>query len=403
MRGRAYILTGGALYTAVRGLALPVFWVIFPLYLLSLGYRVEELGFIATASSLATALALPLIGYLIDSGHAPLIAAISASATTLSFMIPVAKPDIVGLTLAYVLSDLGMNSWYPARSAIVARIAGGKAVGRVVGIYVFLFNVVRVFSPVLAGTLAESVGYAEVMWLAGIISGAGFAVSLVLIVKPYYSIAGPSVEVPKGEWAVCPIMPLPKKIACIYAHGIRFEKRVAPLLLFAVLDKFAWMLWIPIQNAYLKSVAGFSDHDVGIYNSLMGASMLIVSYPGGWLTDRIGAFKTLALNEFLGAAGAIAITFHDPLLIYASSTLFGASIALWAPAYDAAAARILGTEHVGRVRSGIDTLRTIIGIPSPTAGSLLYTALGPASPFVASAILMVVATAPLRRTKKNRY
>ena len=395
MRQGRLVLAGAGLFTAVRGVALPTFWVVFPLYLLSLGYRVEDLGLIATASALVTAAALPVLGYLIDSGHAPVVAMFSAASSTAAFWVPLWRPDLVGLAAAYVLSDLGMSSWYPARAAIVARTAGAGAVGRVVGAYVVLFNVARIVSPYVAGSMSEAVGYAEVMHLFGLASAAGFATSLAMIVRPYYRLAGPSVEVPRGEWSVCPILPLPKKIACIYAHGVRLDRRVYPLAAFAVLDRFAWMLWMPLQNAYLKTVAGFGDAEVGLYNSLMGASMMAASYPAGWLTDRVGAFKTLAINEFIGAAGAVAITIPNHLSVYASAALFGASIALWAPAYDAAAARILGGEHVGRVRAGVDTVRTVLGIPAPTAGSALYTALGPAAPFIASSALMIAAAAPL--------
>ena len=389
------VLIGAGLFTAVRGVALPVYWVIFPLYLLSLGYKVESLGLIATISSLVTAALLPILGYFIDSGHAPAVATLSGAASTIAFWVPLWRPDLLGLSIAYILSDIGMSSWYPARAAIVARTAGPGAVGRVVGAYVILFNAARIVSPYAAGSMSEVVGYAEVMYVFGLASAAGFAAALAMIVRPYYRIAGPAIEVPRGEWSVCPLLPLPKKVACIYAHGIRLDKRVYPLAAFAVLDRFAWMLWMPIQNAYLKTVAGFGDSEVGLYNSLMGAAMMVASYPAGWLTDRVGAFKTLAINELIGAVGAVAITLPSHLSVYASAALFGASIGLWAPAYDAAAARVLGVEHVGRVRSGVDTVRTVLGIPSPTAGSLLYASLGPASPFIASAALMIAATLPL--------
>lgn len=401
MRPRRLVIVGAGLFTAVRGVALPTFWVVFPLYLLSLGYRIEDLGLIATASSLATAASLPILGYLIDSGHAPAVATFSAIASTAAFWVPLWRPDLIGLSAAYILSDIGMSSWYPARAAIVARTAGPGAVGRVVGIYVILFNIARIVSPYVAGSMSEVVGYAEVMYVFGLASAAGFAVALAMIVRPYYRVAGPAVEVPRGEWSVCPILPLPKKVACIYLHGVRLDRRVYPLAAFAVLDRFAWMLWMPIQNAYLKTFAGFGDAEVGLYNSLMGAAMMAASYPAGWLTDRVGAFKTLAMNEFIGAAGAVAITLPNHLSIYASAALFGASIALWAPAYDAAAARILGGEHVGRVRAGVDTVRTVLGIPAPTAGSAMYAALGPASPFLASAALMVAASLPLIRARRS--
>lgn len=401
MRPGTQVIVGAGLFTAVRGVALPTFWVLYPLYLLSLGYSVEDLGIIATASSLVTAASLPIIGYLIDSGHAPGIATLSAAATTAAFLAPIWRPDLAGLSAAYILSDLGMSSWYPARTAMIARTAGPGAVGRVVGTYVILFNAARIVSPYAAGALSQVYGYAEVMKVSGLAAAAGFALALALIVRPYYRVAGPAVEVPRGEWSVCPILPLPKKVACIYLHGVRLDRRVYPLAAFAVLDRFAWMLWMPIQNAYLKTFAGFGDAEVGLYNSLMGAAMMAASYPAGWLTDRVGAFRALAVNEFVGAVGAVAITLPTHLSIYASAALFGASIALWAPAYDAAAARILGGEHVGRVRSGVDTVRTVAGIPAPTAGSAMYAILGPASPFLASAVIMVTASLPLVRAKRQ--
>ncbi|WP_204281209.1 hypothetical protein, partial [Proteus mirabilis] len=46
---------------------------------------------------------------------------------------------------------------------------------------------------------------------------------------------------------------------------------------------FAWRLWFPLLNAYLKEYRGLADPIIGDYNTVIGLSMLVTSYFAGVL------------------------------------------------------------------------------------------------------------------------
>ena len=214
--------------------------------------------------------------------------------------------------------------------------------------------------------------------------------------------SGFSAAVGASTWSSCVGLGGLSKVKCLYFRTFALDRRLVPVAVFGILDRFGWGLWMPLLNAYLKEYAGFTDEFVGLYNSLMGAGMLVFSLPAGYLTDRVGALEMLVTNEFLGAAGTLMLALGSSTIALASAIPLGVSISLWITSYNTVTSMILGAGSVGRVRAGVDATRTLISIPAPLIGSALFSGLGTLAPFVTGAALMVLATAPLIATKKTK-
>lgn len=396
---RRRVLKGIGIYTVVRGVAIPGFRYLFPLYVLSLGYHTADLGLIASFAAVISATLLPLAGYFTDRGYALHVGATSGIMIAASLVVPVAWPSYVSLALAYAFSNAGMMMWQPSRSSMVAKLVDPKVLGRYFGIYMLLFNLARVVTPFTLGIALQWITYGELMLWLGLLVFVGAAL-FAAMVSPAHKRVRVVREVDlsrptSNTWIDCPARSVLRKLACIYKRTFLINRKLLPLLVFGILDKFGWLLWLPMQNAYLKEVVGFGDGEVGLYNSLMGVAMLIASLPAGHFTDRLGAVKTLILNEILGAAGALTIVSGFPPAIYMSSFLIGWSFSLWVTSYNTITALILGPENVGKVRASIDSAGTYFSIPAPSVGSLLFSSIGTAAPFLAGAVLMIAATAPL--------
>lgn len=397
VKGR--VLKGIGAYTVVRGVAIPGFRYLFPLYVLSLGYSTADLGIIASLAAIVSATLLPLAGYLTDRGYALHVGTASGIMVAASLVVPVVWPSYASLALAYAFSNLGMMMWQPSRSSMVAKLVESNVLGRYFGIYMFLFNIARVVTPFALAIALQWVTYGRLMLWLGLTVSAG-AVAFAVATSPARNVlltarnAGPSCSTHNTGVNRSRISAL-RMLGCIYKGTFLMKRALLPLLAFGILDKFGWLMWLPMQNAYLKEVIGFSDGEVGLYNSMMGMTMLIASLPAGHFTDRLGAVKALILNEILGAAGALLIVSGLPSLIYASSFLIGWSFSLWVTSYNTMTALILGPENVGRVRASIDSAGTYLSIPAPSVGALLLKSVCTTAPFIVGAILMLSATAPL--------
>ncbi len=395
VRGR--VLRGIGIYSVVRGVAIPGFRYLFALYVLSLGYHTADLGIIASLAAVICASLLPLAGYFTDRGYALHVGVMSGLLIAASLIIPVAWPSYVCLVLAYALSNAGILMWQPSRSYMMTRLIDPKVLGRYFGAYMLLFNIARAATPFTLGVLLQWIAYSELMLWLGLIVFVG-AMVFATIVSPAYtelnSVHGVNPDSsPNREGH--PADSMMKQLFSAYKGTFAVNGKLLPLMVFGIIDKFGYLLWLPMLNAFLKEVVGFDDGEVGLYNSLRGSVMLISSLPAGYLTDRLGAIRTLILNEFLSAIGALMIVSRLDVVIYASSIIFGWSFSSWLTSYNKITALILGPENVGRVRAGIDSARTYTSIPAPSIGSMLFSTVGTAAPFIAGAAFMIAATTPL--------
>ena len=375
----------------IRGLLIPSFMVITPLYLVSIGYKVPDFGPIATYATIVSSLLLPILGYLTDLGFIAVLGVTSNLYATLSLLIPaLSSGNYLLVVLSYTLANLSMFTWQAVRGAIVVREVSTDVYGRVFASFSFAFNISRVVAPSIAIGLAKYLGYEKALVT---LSSLGIVASIIfyLAIKEHRIMYRRLDMRPK----------LLNSVKDSYLNMVRILKLRSGLLrlvIFSILDRFGWALWMPMLNAYLKVTCGLGDIGVGIFNTLLALSMLITSYPSGYLTDKLGAIRSLLTNEFLALISTIILAVaRNSIMIYVASVTMGLSISLWIASFNAVITSMGGIENVGIVRTGIDSIRTLIAVPAPFIGSTLYYVAVPA-PFLTGALLMVLAIAVLIRS-----
>ncbi|MCD6324427.1 MAG: MFS transporter [Desulfurococcales archaeon] len=394
------VLKGVWMFTVIRGVGMPGFMYLYPLYILTLGYHTADLGPIATYAALISALLLPLIGYLTDSGHASEVGIVAGSSTVLSLLLPALIPTYPILILSYALSYLGMMSWQVSRGSLTAKIVSSSTLGKHFGLLAALYNVMNIVTPFALGLLLTFFTYKELLIYLSIFMVAGTSGFAAIVLPPARNVeethrAEATSQGVRDEWLECRGASGLRKGVCIYRKALLIDKRVIPLALFGILDRYGWMLWMPMINAYLKEYLGFEDMAVSWFNTLRGVGMLVSALPAGHIADVLGAVQVLILNEFIGASSVAALLTSSPPIIYLAAFVMGWSMAFWVTGYNTITATILGPRNMGRVRSGVDSLRTYFSVPAPMIGSAIFRGIGTAAPFAFGAVLMVSAALPL--------
>ncbi len=387
---------GITLYSMARGLAIPAFRVLLPLYMLSVGYRTQDLGPMATIASAATAALLPLVGRAVDSGWARWVGTSSGLLVAASLLIPWASHTYAALTLAYALAVLGMMVWQPARSAVTVAEVGPAALGRAFTGFSAAFTISRIASPLIAVWLAGAVGYVKAMAAFSAVAVAGAAAFHTL--SRGFRQRPRAGGRPRGGG-------LRAALLGTYARAFRLVRSEPMILLFAILDRFGWTLWLPMLNAYLKEACGLGNEGVGLFNSIFAAAMLATFYPVGRFADRAGPLKTLFLNEVVGAAATsllILTYFGSPATAFVAGFVMGVSVELWIAGFNTLTTLLRGPERVGEVRTGIDSARMLASIPAPSVGSALYSLCGPTAPFTAGVALLIAAASSIASLARER-
>ena len=359
-----------AVFAIFRGAGVSAFSTLFPLYMLDLGYTMSGIGAIASLATIPGVVLLPIIGILIDSlGRKP-IAVLAGFTTAACLFLPSFTSTYSLLLLAYTLYFFSFLTGQPSRSALLADSVESK-LGMAFAKTFMPFHVARAIVPFLAGYLAEIYGYCPVFLVFSLLTAVG-----ALFFALY------SVEPERKKEKVC--------LKREFKSAFTFKKKLLKLYVFAVIDRFAWQLWFPILNAHLKDL-GMSPSEVGILNSLTSGVLSITAFFSGRLIDRIGSSKGLILSETFGIFTALFLSFTaNKIFATFSMLLIGFSFSLWIPAYNVAVAEGSSQQERGKAYSKMNTLRTALSIPAPQIGGFLYDNIAVSTPFITSAILMIV-------------
>jgi len=275
-----------------------------------------------------------------------------------------------------------MYSWMPSRTKLVALLVPASILGKTYGVLSMLFNASRTTTPFIMGRLTW-LGYGYLLLVAG-------SATLILSTTTYILLKI-MIKVEKTNTSHRELLDSYKQLFTYFGWD------ALPLVLFVGLDGFAWRLWFPILNAYLKQYRGLGDPEIGNFMSLLGLSMLFTSYIAGIVTDKLKPRRSLVIYEFLGAFG-IALLLMDYPILYGGAILFGFSIAFWVTAYNSLITIVYGYESIGRLRALTDTTRTIATIPAPQIGGYLLL-VNPILPFIISMTTMITATLPISMVK----
>ncbi len=372
-------------YTVLRGIGRSAFMILFPLYLLSIGYSTESLGGVVTYSSLLMITILPIVGFMVDKGWSNEVLGLSGLFLSLSLILPLINSSYVSLVLSYTLSMLSLFLWSPARNRIIGGIVSEHIMGRIFSIFILVFNVSRMVTSFIIGRITY-IGYAELMFYIGLIILIGSITTYVLIHA--YHKEEERIKINKAS------------ILCSYKSMFLFPRNVLPLILFTGLDSFGWKLWFPLLNSYLKEYKMLTDPEIGDFNTVLSFAMMITAYAAGHITDKIKPTGTLLIYEVIGAIGIIFLLADKPLIL-AASIFIGFSISFWVSAYNKLITLVYGVGKAGRLRALTDSVRNIAGVPAPKIGGILLS-INPIYAFMTSIFFMLLATTPLIYAGKHR-
>ncbi|MCX8184839.1 MAG: MFS transporter [Sulfolobales archaeon] len=362
-----------AVFNLFRGLAASGFNVLFAAYMSRLGYSIGEIGAVATVSNILGALLSPLVGYLLEIYSSRLITTLTGFMIGISLAIVAFSENIAALALSYSLFHLSIYFAQPARMVFLSKTIDRNKLGTVVGLTTSTFTVSRAIGPVLSGYLVVSFKYVYAFLSLSAIAIVGSLAFLLLSCEP---------DVERR--------PTVNSIADSYRRAITPSRELATLYLFTSLDRAAWNLWHPMLSAYLLD-HGYSEVDVGMLVSLSNIVEAIGTPITGRLVDRLGSSIALALSEVTAALAAVLLVFPSTFPLCVASMLFiGVSISLWIPGYNVYVARVF--RNIGEAFASINAVRSIVSIPSPYLGGLLYESVSSLAPFTLSTSMLFVAT-----------
>lgn len=357
-----------------RGISVSILRVFLPVYAVSIGLSIFDIGLATSIATLVSVVTMPFIGYFVDVYGRRLMIVLSNACTALAGIVAILFPSSWGVLSAYVLFYLSFFSWQPTRASIIVDVTEEGGRGTIFALLSLVFQVSRTITPYIAGLLIVMYGYSGVFVFSSIMLVIVTFVFMILVRGKYVETRR------KGS--------LRDFINSIIPHRNEISLHVI-----LSIDRFGWSLWLPLLNSILKVHLGFDEGLVGFMNTLMSISTLVTLPLAGKFVDKRGWRYSLLLSELLGALGVMMIVIMPTILGVGTAMIFlGTSIAFWIPSFNVAIPSIIRNKlELGRAYSRANMYRTAASIPSPALGGTLYQAT-PILPLIVGIIILLTSS-----------
>jgi MFS family permease len=183
----------------------------------------------------------------------------------------------------------------------------------------------------------------------------------------------------------------------------RSSELLFTMYLVAFVQMFGIGLLVPIAAIFAKRVVGLSEHAIGALFLTVTLTVALATIPAGHVADRTGKPRLVGGGMVLGAIGMWTIAFSRGVWeLIGAGVLLGGSYALTAPAWLALVSELAPAGRLGLAVGASETVQGVGLVLGPLIGGLLWDALGPRAPFIASAAVLTVGAAIALRAISHR-
>ena len=360
-----------------------------PLYLKDLGSSIPQIGLFFTISQIVPLFLQILGGWISDTLGRLRAIAIGSVFGVIGF-IPLVLADSWGwLVMSVAIGSVARALVGPSFDAFIAEHSSEENRGKVFGISQTIFMVVSVVGPPLGGWLAEDYGFKLMLLVAGVFY---FIAAIMRI--------GMAREAAKTAGTVRKELSFASlKSNLITMFGMLFSGGLITWIL--ITDGFrdvSFQLSGNLFPVYMQEIGGLSIQQISWATALFGLCMMLVTIPGGWLSDKVGERVGIALGMVL-MGGSLFILINIPQgnqwLYFAGWALAGMGVGVSTPAYQSLISKAVPQNLRGMAFGLFSTSLGIVSLPAPWIGAQLWERFSPQFPFTITAIAILLSIIPI--------
>lgn len=371
-----------------------------PGFLAVLGIPAAALGLIEGIADAVASFTKMISGYIADKlGHRKLLVLVGYGLTPLGQI-------LIALALGWPLILLGrMVSWFgkglrgPLRDAIVIQAVSPETRGRAFGFHRAADTVGAVLGPLLGVALlglaqgwhwSDDAGpFRFVLWLS-LIPGLLAVVSFLTLVQDQQHSPNPAL----------------KFFGSLRGLSARFKRYLGAVALFGVGD-FSHALLVLTATTLLTPLMGVvqSAQVAGLLYVWRNAVQVAVSWPVGWLADRVGHLPVLVAAYALGAATAVLVTLalwsgiESVALLAGIFSIAGLYVAVQEALESTVTAEVVQPETMTMSIGALGTVNGTAKFLSSATVGVVWTVVSPEAAFALAAGFMLAGTLVILRAR----
>jgi DHA1 family multidrug resistance protein-like MFS transporter len=355
-------------------------------FVLSLGLGLPVLGLLQALGSrpwgLSSSLIQPFAGHYADLFGRKFIIALGSVVSILSMILFLLAATVHSwpiLLTAFLLFGLGLLS-SPASQAVVAESVNLQPAKMDVAFStVFFFtSVPGAVTAIVAGVLADALGYYLVFAVAVVLESANL---VILLTKLRETRLG-------GRLAGAPL----KRNSFSFRASLKLPRGFLGFFATLATDAFSFTITSSIFYGMLVKQYGYSNTDIGLIVGTLSFAIILAQYPAARFLVRVGPKRSLAFSEFLSVLVLLGwnLAISLPVFLFLS-VLFGVSIATWVPALQSLIMTHAPPEERGSLGGKLAAFRGLAAFPAPIIGGILFDKFGYHAPIMMSLVGIVLA------------
>lgn len=384
----------------IANVASEMVYTLLPVHMLKLGATPAQIGLVFTGSGIFVAVLQFFGGWISDRLGRLRAIALGSIIATLGYLGFWLAPSWPWILPAACLEFVSAALVGPSFSALIADQSTAENRGKTFGIMRGVLMVVTILGPLLGGTISGLYGFAAMFGLAFFMYLAA-ALLRIWLARRYRPAA---IQPSSPETSAPPsfIGNLRVFVKLAVGGGI-----ITWILVTDGGRDIAFNLSSDLLPVYLSSIIGLTVFQIGLFRTLRGGASIFATLAAGWLSDRLGESRMIAVGFLLQACGLLLIVVSaHPFALVAAAILFGAGLGILFPAFDSLISKAVPENMRGMAYGLFDSSRNLLAMPGPAVGGFLWESFSPRMPFLLTAVLnlacIVPAISKLRLPKTNQ-
>ncbi|SEG00764.1 MFS transporter [Nitrosomonas ureae] len=383
-------VAGAGITSALGDFCYETTTVILPGFLAVLGIPAAVLGFIEGIADAVASFTKMASGYIADKlGHRKLLVLVGYGLTPVGQMLIALSTGWLFILLGRMVSWFGKGLRGPLRDAIVIQAISPATRGRAFGFHRAADSVGAVLGPLLGVALLgmaqgwhwedDAGPFRFVLWLS-VIPGVLAVLAFLWLVKDPQHSPNPAL----------------KFFSTLHGLPLRFKRYLGSVGLFGIGD-FSHALLILAATTLLTASMGVvqAAQIAGLLYVWRNVVQVAVSWPVGWLADRVGHLPVLIIGYFLGAATAVstalAFWFAVDSIVALASIFFvaGLYVAVQEALESTVTAEMVQAETMTMSIGALGTVNGVAKFISSATVGVVWTAVSPEFAFALAAGFML--------------
>jgi MFS family permease len=360
-----------------------------PLYLKDLEASITQIGLFFTLAQIVPLFLQILGGWISDSLGRLRAIAIGSVFGVVGFVPMVLADRWEWLLLAVALGAVARALVAPSFDAFIAEHSSEENRGKVFGISQAIFMIVSVVGPPLGGWLAGAYGFKLMLLVAGLFYFVAMLMRL--------SMAREAARGSSGAQQELSFRSLKSNLRTMF--GLVFSGGLLTwILLTDGLRDISFQFSENLFPVYMQEFGGLSLQQIGWVTAVFGICMMLITIPGGWLSDKAGERVGIATGMLLVAVSLlilINIPQGNQSLYYVGWGTAGMGVGILTPAYQSLISKAVPAHLRGTAFGLFGTSLGLVSLPAPWIGAQLWDQVGPRFPFMITAIVLLISVIPI--------